>query len=176
VENAFDNRTQFAVLARGHVIATRNYKPTLAAPTLLRKSVEAHWRPLDAPDRARAYSEQMPYVYRIDGGRSRNLNEHTVTPTPSTRLSAGPHGGSEQRRRTKAVLFSYPARRRSAASHPFNRTLGPGILGGKRAHKKISMAKTKRELRHAWGLSDSLRNPGEAMFGEPSLELSLANY
>ena len=106
MESVFDNWTQFAVPARGHLIATNNDKPKFAAPTLLRKSVEAHWRPLDAPDRARAYSEQVPYVYGIDGGPSRDLNEYTVPPAPSTRLSAGPHRGSEQRRRTKAVLFS----------------------------------------------------------------------
>jgi hypothetical protein len=70
------------------VISARNDKADLAGPPLLRKSVEAHWRPLDAPDRARAYSEQVPYVYRIDGGRSRDLNEYIVTPGPSTRLSA----------------------------------------------------------------------------------------
>ncbi len=144
MENVFDNQTQFAVLARGYVIATRNDKPELAGPPLLRKSVEAHWRPLDAPDRARAHSEQVPYVYRIDGGRSRNLDEYTVTPAPPTRSPAGPHGGSKQRRRTKAVLFSYPARCRSAAGHPFNRTLGPGILGGNREHKKVSSNQQQR--------------------------------
>ena len=82
MESVFDNWTQFAVPARGHLIATNNDKPKFAAPTLLRKSVEAHWRPLDAPDRARAYAEQLTYVYRIARGRSRHLDEHTVTPTP----------------------------------------------------------------------------------------------
>jgi hypothetical protein len=112
------------------VIATNNDKPKLAAPTLLRKSVEAHWRPLDAPDRPRAYAEQFPHVYRTARGSSRDLDEHFVTPAASTRLAATSHCESVQGRRTKAVLFSYPDRCRSAAGHPFNRPLGPGILGG----------------------------------------------
>ena len=138
MESVFDNWTQFAVPARGHVIATNNDKPKFAAPTLFRKSVEADWRPLDAPDRARAYAEQFPYVYRIACGSSRDLDEHFVTPAPSTRLPATSHCESVQGRRTKAVLFSYPDRCRSAAGNPFNRPLGPGILGGNREHTKMN--------------------------------------
>ena len=130
MESHFDNWTQFAVPARGHVIATNNDKPKFAAPTLFRKSVEADWRPLDAPDRARAYAEQFPYFYRIACGSSRDLDEHFVTPAASTRLPATSHCESVHGRQTKAVLFSYPARCRSAAGHPFNRTLEPGILDG----------------------------------------------
>jgi hypothetical protein len=37
-------------------------------------------------------------------------------------------------------------------------------------------AKTNRNQRHAWGPSGSLWNPGEAMFGKPSLELSRASH
>ena len=138
MESVFDDWTQFAVPARGHVIATKNDKPRRAAPTLLRNSVEAHWRPLDAPDRARAYAEQLPYVYRIACRRSWNFDEHIVTPAASTRLPATSHCESVQSRQTKAVLFSYPDRCRSAASNPFNRSLGQGILGGNREHTKMN--------------------------------------
>lgn len=125
---------------RSKTVAKRNAQSKLGAPSLLRKSVEAHWRPLDAPDRARAYAEQPPHVYRIACGRSRNFDEHTVTPAPSTRFPASPHGGSEPGRRTKAVLFTYSHRSRSAASHPFNRSLGQGVLGGSpnREHAKMN--------------------------------------
>ena len=82
MESVIDNWTQFAVPARGHVIVTNNDKPKFAAPTLLRKSVEADWRPLDAPDPARAYAEQLTHLYRIAPGPSRHLDKHTVTPTP----------------------------------------------------------------------------------------------
>jgi len=139
VESVFDNWTQFAVPARGHVIATNNDKPKFAAPTLFRKSVEADWRPLDAPDRARAYAEQFPYVYRIACGSSRDLDEHFVTPAASTRLPATSYCESVQSRQTKAVLFSYPDRCRSAAGDPFNRPLGPRILGGNREHTKMNL-------------------------------------
>jgi len=138
VESPFDNWTQFAVPARGHVIVTNNDKPKFAAPTLFRKSVQAHWRPLDGPDRARAYAEQFPYFYRIACGSSRDLDEHFVTPAASTRLPATSHCESVQGRQTKAVLFSYPDRCRSAAGNPFNRPLGPGILGGNREHTKMN--------------------------------------
>jgi hypothetical protein len=138
VESVFDKWTQFAVPARGHVIATNNDKPKFAAPSLFRKNVEADWRPLDAPDRARAYAEQFPYVYRIAYGSSRDLDEHFVTPAASTRLPATSHCESVQNRQTKAVLFSYPYRCRSAAGNPFNRPLGPGILGGNREHTKMN--------------------------------------
>jgi hypothetical protein len=156
VESVFDNWTQFAVPARGHVIATNNDKPKFAAPTLFRKSVEADWRPLDAPDRARAYAEQFPYVYRIACGSSRNLDKHFVTPAASTRLPATSHCESVQRRRTKAVLFSYPDRCRSAGGHPFNRPLGPGILGGNREHTKMNSNQRLRfsgPKRHTGGIN-----------------------
>ena len=144
MESVFDNWTQFAVPARGHLIATNNDKPKFAAPTLLRKSVEAHWRPLDAPDRPRAYAEQFPYVYRIACGSSRDIDEHFVTPAASTRLPPTSHCESVQGRRTKAVLFSYPDRCRSAAGNLFNRPLGPGILGGNREHTKMNSNQRRR--------------------------------
>jgi DNA-binding HxlR family transcriptional regulator len=89
VESIFDNWTQFAVLARGHVIATNNDKPKFAAPTLFERAsrlIGDHWTLLIVRELTLSSSLTFTELHVALRGISTNILSHRLHQLVSQQL------------------------------------------------------------------------------------------